>query len=218
MNLSVNTNSGMVSKKWLTSSYFWCVFLFWIVALTLIFSYNQLELHRKLNAFHHSFLDAIFPYATHVGDGIFALLLVVIFYFVSKKKSLILFVSFVLSSWIVQVLKQLVFYNSYRPFHYFRNDEHFHFVNDVVMHTQNSFPSGHSTTCFAIFTSLALFFWKNQKLQFVLSICAILFSLTRVYLSQHFLEDVIAGSLIGTITAVLVGNYIPKISMLKKLQ
>jgi membrane-associated phospholipid phosphatase len=86
------------------------------------------------------------------------------------------------------------------------------------MHTQNSFPSGHSTTCFAIFTSLALFFWKNQKLQFVLSICAILFSLTRVYLSQHFLEDVIAGSLIGTITAVLVGNYIPKISMLKKLQ
>jgi membrane-associated phospholipid phosphatase len=127
-------------------------------------------------------------------------------------------VSFAISSLLVQFLKQVVFTDALRPFYYFRTYESFHFVKGVIMHTQNSFPSGHSTTCFAVFTSLAIFYEKNQKVQFFLSSCAILVSLTRVYLSQHYLEDVLAGSFIGAIVALLVGFYIPKISFLKKLE
>jgi membrane-associated phospholipid phosphatase len=84
------------------------------------------------------------------------------------------------------------------------------------MFTQNSFPSGHATTCFAIFTTFA-FISRDNKLRALLAVLAILFALTRVYLSQHFLEDVLVGSLIGTLTAVFIGLYMFNNRFLEKL-
>lgn len=205
-------------KKLLSSIFFWIIILFWILGFILIINTDQLELHKKLNGFNASILDVIVPYATYIGDGIFAILLVVILFFVNKKHSLILVLSYLISSGITQFLKQVVFPTVMRPFHYFQNEEGFHLVKDVVMHTQNSFPSGHATTCFAIFTTFALFWKQNQSLQALFAFCAIAFALTRVYLSQHFLEDVLAGSLIGTITALVIGIYLPKTNLVKKLE
>lgn len=205
-------------KKLFSSIFFWIILLFWILGFVLIMTTNQLELHKKLNGFNLSMLDLIVPYATHIGDGLFAILLVVFFFFFKKKHSLILLLSFLISSGITQFLKQVVFPNVMRPIHYFQNDDCFHLVKGVVMHSQNSFPSGHATTCFAIFTSLAMFSLDNLRLQALLAISAILFALTRVYLSQHFLEDVLAGSFIGTITAFLVCQYLPRIDFVKKLE
>ena len=205
-------------KKLFSSIFFWIIILFWILGFVLIMTTNQLELHKQLNGFNSSCLDTIVPYATHIGDGGFAILLVVILFFVNKKYSIILLFSFLISSGITQFLKQVVFPNVMRPIHYFQNEEGFHFVKDVVMHTQNSFPSGHATTCFAIFTTLVLFWKENLRLQAIFAISAILFALTRVYLSQHFLEDVLAGSFIGTFTALLIGIYLPETRFIKKLE
>jgi membrane-associated phospholipid phosphatase len=205
-------------KKLFSSIFFWIILLFWILGFVLIMTTNQLELHKQLNGFNSSFLDTIVPYATLIGDGGFAILLVLILFFVNKKYSLILLFSFLISSGITQLLKQVVFPNVLRPFHYFQNEEGFHLVKDVVMHTQNSFPSGHATTCFAIFTTLVLFWKENLRLQAIFAISAILFALTRVYLSQHFLEDVLAGSFIGTFTALLIGIYLPETRFIKKLE
>ena len=205
-------------KKLFSSIFFWIIILFWIISFILILSSNQLELHKQLNGFNSSFLDTIVPYATHIGDGGFAILLVLILFFVNKKHSLFLLFSFLISSGITQLLKQVVFPNVMRPIHYFQNDDCFHLVKGVVMHSQNSFPSGHATTCFAIFTTLAMFSLDNLRLQVLLAISAILFALTRVYLSQHFLEDVLAGSFIGTYTALLIGIYLPETRFIKKLE
>ena len=205
-------------KKLFSSIFFWIIILFWILGFVLIMTTNQLELHKKLNGFNLSMLDLIVPYATHIGDGLFAILLVVFFFFFKKKNSLILLLSFLISSGITQLLKQVVFPNVMRPIHYFQNDDCFHLVKGVVIHAQNSFPSGHATTCFAIFTTLVLFWKENLRLQAIFAICAILFALTRVYLSQHFLEDVLAGSFIGTFTALLIGIYLPETRFIKKLE
>ena len=205
-------------KKLFSSIFFWIIILFWIISFILILSSNQLELHKQLNGFNSSFLDTIVPYATHIGDGGFAILLVLVLFFVNKKHSLFLLFSFLISSGITQLLKQVVFPHVMRPIHYFQNEEGFHLVKDVVMHTQNSFPSGHATTCFAIFTTLVLFWKENLRLQAIFALSAILFALTRVYLSQHFLEDVLAGSFIGTFTALFIGIYLPETRFIKKLE
>ncbi len=205
-------------KKLFSSVFFWIVLLFWIFGFILIINTDQLELHKKLNGFNASFLDIIVPYATYIGDGTFAILLVVILFFVNKKHSLILLFSFLISSGITQLLKQVVFPHVMRPIHYFQNDDWFHLVKGILMHTQNSFPSGHATTCFAIFTTFALFWRRDKLLQTIFAISAILFSLTRVYLSQHFLEDVLAGSFIGAITALLIGIYLPETNLVRKLE
>jgi membrane-associated phospholipid phosphatase len=205
-------------KYLFTNIFFWFVLLFWIIGLILVLNTNALELHKILNGFNHFFLDIMVPIATHIGDGLFAVLVVVIFYFISKKKSLIILITFLVSSGIAQFMKHIIFPEAMRPMHYFQNDDCFHLVPGVVLHTQNSFPSGHATTCFAIFTTFALFWRLNHKLEALFATCAILFALTRVYLSQHFFEDILAGSFIGTVTAFLVWNYLPKIRFVEKLE
>jgi membrane-associated phospholipid phosphatase len=204
-------------KRFLSSIFFCGVFLFWVFGLVIVIFTDQLKLHKQLNTFNSSFFDFVIPYATNIGDGLFAIFLVGVLYFVNKKYSLLLLISFLISSGIAQFIKMFVYPNAMRPSFYFQNDDCFHFVSYVVMHTQNSFPSGHATTCFVIFTTFSLFWRDNKKLQALFVFSSIFFALTRVYLSQHFLEDVLVGSLIGTVTGAVVGLYIPKINFVKKL-
>jgi undecaprenyl-diphosphatase len=63
---------------------------------------------------------------------------------------------------------------------------------------QFSFPSGHTITAFAMSVSLCLFY---PPLSPVLLFCAISIAVSRVILGMHFLSDVLAGSVIGTMLA-----------------
>jgi membrane-associated phospholipid phosphatase len=48
-----------------------------------------------------------------------------------------------------------------------------------------------------MFTVLSLTYSNNKLIQVACLVAAILFSYTRVYLSQHFFQDILAGSIIG---------------------
>lgn len=68
-----------------------------------------------------------------------------------------------------------------------------------------SFPSGHSATAFSV--AVCLLFCPKLKLP--LRITAVLFAAaiatSRVYLSVHYLTDVVCGSLVGIACGVLFG-------------
>jgi undecaprenyl-diphosphatase len=66
---------------------------------------------------------------------------------------------------------------------------------------QFSFPSGHTISAFAVAVSLSYFY---PDLTLALMICAVSIAASRVLLGMHFLSDVLAGSLIGTVLAVVV--------------
>lgn len=184
------------------------VLIFWIGGFLLILLQPKIELHCLLNQFHTPFLDTLAKYSTHVGDGIFFSLVIVVFLFISLKTSLLLLVSFLTTSGIVQFLKKVVFQDEMRPMHYFQNDPNFHQIENFTYHFNNSFPSGHATSCFALFTLLALSYSNNKLIQVGCIIAAILFSFTRVYLSQHFFQDILAGSIIGTFVTQFVFQYL----------
>ncbi len=61
---------------------------------------------------------------------------------------------------------------------------------------QFSFPSGHTMTAFAVAVSLGLFY---PSLLAALLACAACVAASRVLLGMHFLSDVIAGGLLGTL-------------------
>jgi membrane-associated phospholipid phosphatase len=182
--------------------------LFWIGGFLLVFMYPKLELHLLLNGYHTSLLDSIAKYATHIGDGIFFSVVILAFLFISLKTSLLLLLSFLVSAGIAQFLKHGVFPNVMRPMHYFQHDQNFHQIADFTYHFSNSFPSGHATSCFALFTLISFTYPNNKLIQVLCLVAAILFSFTRVYLSQHFFQDILAGSVIGTFVAQYAFQYL----------
>jgi undecaprenyl-diphosphatase len=67
--------------------------------------------------------------------------------------------------------------------------------------TTHSFPSGHSATSFACATVLSAF---APRLRLPLYLLATLIALSRLYNGDHFPLDVLAGSLLGVLTALLL--------------
>ncbi|NBX80192.1 MAG: phosphatase PAP2 family protein [Flavobacteriales bacterium] len=192
--------------------YSYGILIFWIASLLLILFTPKLELHQALNSYHTSFLDTIAKYATNVGDGLFFVIIALIFLFISIQKSVVFLLSFLLSAGITQFLKHFVYASHFRPMHHFQNVADFHKIDGLTYHFANSFPSGHSTSCFALFTVFVLFYSSKKSWQMVFLLAAISFAFTRVYLSQHFFEDVFVGSLIGTLTAYFIYFFIgPKL-------
>jgi undecaprenyl-diphosphatase len=67
---------------------------------------------------------------------------------------------------------------------------------NIVTRDRFSFPSGHSTTAFAVALSLGSFYPEAMALLLLL---ATMVALSRVVVGMHFLSDVIAGSGMGAL-------------------
>ncbi len=67
-----------------------------------------------------------------------------------------------------------------------------------------SFPSGHTMSAFAIYGLLALIIAQKRFAALLLFLAALLVGISRMYLVQHFLKDVVSGAAIGTLLALLL--------------
>ena len=156
----------------------------------------------SLNSYHPFYLNVFFINYTFMGDGIFAICLIAVFFFYFKKRqqSFALLYAFLISGIASQIIKNLV--NSPRPKLYFEAGTYLHFIDGVTVTGNSGFPSGHTATAFAIATVLVLIM-KNKNLQLLILAAATLVGYSRIYLAQHFLLDVIVGALLGSICGLL---------------
>ncbi len=70
---------------------------------------------------------------------------------------------------------------------------------------QTSFPSGHTMSAFGLFSLLALIAGRQSKKRvLLLAILAIAIGLSRVFLVQHFLVDVLGGAFLGMVVSGFV--------------
>ena len=184
-------------KLFIDLKYYFTVCLLFIgMALIGVLTFGKLNLHAIINQYNSPFQDIFFKYFTNVGDGLFAVLILSILLFLVKIRTFFIGLStFLLSGMACQLMKKVFFVNQLRPSKFFSPDQ-LHYVEGVILRTNNSFPSGHSTTAFAIFLFLA-YILKNKQYQIIFAFLACLTAYSRVYLSQHFIADVAAGGLIG---------------------
>jgi membrane-associated phospholipid phosphatase len=149
-------------------------------------------------------VNTFYKYFTHVGDGIFAVSIGVLVLFFNRKRGLYILLAYALAGTTSSVIKYLE--NYVRPFHYFvyyRKHYTLNLVEGVDMMGERSFPSGHSTAAFVVFGALA-FSTQNKIAKILFFIIALNAAFSRMYLSQHWLVDIFAGSLIGTTFAILL--------------
>lgn len=169
-----------------------------VICLILLFIYSKAEIHIWLNKANSPFFDQFFKYSTFLGDGAMIAILFIALLYVKYRYAFAFLTGSLVTSAVVNILKRLIFTEMYRPVKYFEMHESFqlHLVEGVKMHSLHSFPSGHTATAFNVFFMLALL-TKNKMLKFVFFVSAALVGYSRVYLSQHFLMDITAGSVLG---------------------
>ncbi len=174
------------------------------MCITLLVDFSKADLHILSNEANNPFFDVFFKYTTYLGEGTTIAILFIILLFAKYRYALIFLAAGLLTSLIVYIFKKIVFHEMYRPSRYFELYESYklHFIEGVKLHSLQSFPSGHTATAFNVFLMMALMI-KNNILKLFFFIIAALVAYSRVYISQHFLIDITAGSVIGVSIVVL---------------
>ncbi|HEY4063299.1 MAG TPA: phosphatase PAP2 family protein [Puia sp.] len=180
---------------------FFLSFLFFFgVGLIFLLTEGKATTFIYLNPLHYSTLDTLFMWVTFLGDGLFTVLVCVLFLLMRRWSPAIqVITAFLLSALVSQILKNI--FSMPRPKQFFPPGQYAYFIPGVTHVGFASFPSGHSTTIFALATLLALF-EKNKKWNIAYLFGAVAVGYSRIYLGQHFLGDVLMGSVIGILTAV----------------
>jgi membrane-associated phospholipid phosphatase len=185
------------------ASFYGAYALFLVLGLLLLQLFGKEALFLQQNAWHHPWADAIAPWLTHLGDGLFAFAIFLVMLSLHYRKALTALFCFAVVLLVIQLSKQWVFADALRPAAYFAAlGQEIRLIEGVKVHAHNSFPSGHSASAFVLFTVLALQ-WFHKKWGAYLLLAAVIIAYTRIYLSQHFMGDVLAGSLVGVLVASL---------------
>ena len=168
------------------------------------------ELHLLLCDRHTPARDIFYRYYTQVAEWFPYVLCVVLLLFSRIGDGVLASAGLALSALTTQIFKHLI--NAPRPVTWFAEhmpDVQLPLVEGVQMNYWFSFPSGHTTSFFALFYALSIIctYHLTAKrpystlacglLQAALWVLAALGGYSRIYLSQHFAADVFAGMIVG---------------------
>ena len=165
--------------------------------------FSKTELFVFINGNRSPVADFFYYYLTALGDGWFFVALILGLTLLKFRYAVAAASTYALSSLLAQGLKRLLFSGEPRPFEFFKHTTVRVFTapgNELL--SFNSFPSGHTTTVFAIACLFSLTL-ENKKLSLLMLLLAILTGFSRLYLGQHFFADITTGSLIGVSSATI---------------
>lgn len=177
--------------------------LFLISCGLILLTVSKAESFISLNSFHSFSLNVFFVNYTFLGDGIFAICLCAFLVYRKQQKLAVLILAAYLSSGLVtQILKNCIY--APRPRIFFEASQYLYRMDNFGNSGggASSFPSGHTTSAFALATVLAVYF-KNKLTGILLFIAAALVGYSRIYLAAHFPADVLAGAVIGIVFATI---------------
>ena len=179
-------------------------FIIWTIGVTYSFTGSQVETHIELNSFHTPFLDTFFKYITDFGGNL-PFILIGIFILFNLRDGFFLLLGQGICSLITQIFKHTMCHP--RPLTLFNSlgiDLPPTVEGVHIWDALNSFPSGHTSCVFVFFAGIAAILpYRYRFWQIFIILFAFLTGFSRIYLSQHFLADVLFGALIGMISTVI---------------
>ncbi len=162
-----------------------------------------------LNQHYGKFTVPFFSLMTRMGEGMGFIIPFLYFLFFKPYKFQVghLLVG-VLTLVLVYFFKHIVYPDAIRPIVYFEQ-LNIDLLNrsDIPLNRKYTFPSGHTTAGFAYFFYAALS--ANKRVFSLLFFStAVLIGVSRIFLAQHFLIDVLAGSTLGVAIASVVFYFV----------
>lgn len=199
--ISMSTEKALKDAKPTALPFVVGLSIYSIVGAIVFYSLGKEDAHLVLNGYHSPYLDLFFKYVTHVGHGFVPIIVFHLLLFVRYSWALGFGVSSLVMGIVVQTLKRSVFAGDHRPAMLF-SEGGLPQIEGVDLMLHHSFPSGHSATGFCLCLMLA-FFSKQKWANYFFMVLALLIAFSRVYISQHFIQDTVVGSWIGLVLALL---------------
>jgi membrane-associated phospholipid phosphatase len=196
------------NNKW----FFLPLLLFLVLGLAVEFTMGSHAFTFRVNAQHTPYLDAFFRFATWLGDGVTIGLVILLLLFIRYRFALVLGLAILLNTVVTQWLKHS--FDHDRPARVL-SEHALPFVEGVKLYYHHGFPSGHTSAAFCLYATLAFFAIRKQT-GLMYFFVALLVGFSRIYLLQHFLEDVLFGATIGTLSAMVVYSITPRIPPLSR--
>ena len=184
----------------------------------------QGELHLLLCDRHTPARDIFYRYYTQVAEWFPYIVCVALLLFSRIGDGVFASAAMILSALTTQLFKNII--NAPRPIKWFElnmPDVQLPLTPGVEVHSWFSFPSGHTTSFFALAFVLCVIYTRSPRdprsprspispktykacsylMQVGLFFLAALGGYSRIYLSQHFARDVFAGILVGVIVTAV---------------
>ena len=170
------------------------------------------DLHLLLCDRHTPARDIFYRYYTHVAEWFPYVLCVALLLFGRIGDGVLASSAMILSALTTQLFKHII--NAPRPVTWFAQhfpDLQLPLTEGVRMNQWYSFPSGHTTSFFALAFVACILLTRKPRIprcpriliQILLFALAAFGAYSRIYLSQHFAADVFAGVLVGTLITIL---------------
>ena len=189
----------IIEHKWFY--FLWLIFI--ILGSSYFFFYSKGDFNLYFNCNKNICLDFFFKSSTHRAEFYVSLFVVLLLFFYRISYGIFYLLNAALISLIVNFLKHQIF-NAPRPVLYFKPYFDLEPVHGVGLLQQYSFPSGHSTFAFGSMLVLAIAI-KNKWVSILCFSLALSTAISRIYLLEHFYEDIYAGAILGVIITTI--NY-----------
>ncbi len=196
-----------------SNSIFLSLSLVLIVALGLALLYvPKGDLHLLLCDRHTPARDIFYRYYTQVAEWFPYALCAAILLFGRLGDGLFASACQAFSALTTQLIKHILV--APRPLTWFaehRPDVQLPLTEGVTMNYWLSFPSGHTTSFFALALAVCILLTRSHRIpsfprilvQFLLFFAAALGGYSRIYLSQHFTADVFGGMIVGCLITIV---------------
>jgi membrane-associated phospholipid phosphatase len=196
--------------------WFFIPYLVVLTACLLIkLNYSREEIYFAVNSHNFAFGDIIAPYLTDLGNFWSVVVISVVLSLFNYSRAFLMLLINTVTALFAQVVKHI--FDAPRPTLYFQSQlSRIHLVKGVDMLKLHSFPSGHTVSAFT--TALLVTYWcRNKTWGLPLLLLAMMVGYSRMYLSEHFFEDVTAGSTIGVIVTICLITWLMNVKFLKSV-
>lgn len=159
----------------------------------------QLDILLFFQSIANPFLDVLMNLVSMAGEIIIPLFIILLVYWcIDKKRGYAVTLSMLTALITTQIVKAIVRYP--RPFMVYPE-----LIGGGRLETATgySFPSGHSTGASSFYGSLAVLF-RSRILRAIAIILIIMVPVSRMYLGVHWPMDVLAGTIIGLVSAFML--------------
>jgi len=174
------------------------------IIIKLLFTKQQI--YFAVNGQYSDFADEIAPYITDLGNGWTIVALSAILVLFNYRTAFLMATTYAITSLSVQIVKYIA--DADRPTLLYHDKlSTIHVVKGIYLLKYYSFPSGHTVTAFST-ALLVTYLLKNKNWGWLFFIVAVAVGYSRMYLSEHFFEDVTIGSALGVVLTIWWISYI----------